>query len=107
MRPADPAPTTTTSVSAYVIMSVMYRRVISRDTIDSLIGSNLNDRRSYGGGDEADIETEKFCEPALAGRGRLRAGRTAPWAEESRKAGLDLEECERVRVEVMVAMDEI
>ena len=57
MRPADPAPTTTTSVSAYVIMSVMYRRVISRDTIDSLMGSNLNDPRSYAG-DWAAADTE-------------------------------------------------
>lgn len=39
----------------------MYLRVISRDTIDSLIGANLKAFRSYGGDEEADIETETFC----------------------------------------------
>ena len=43
----------------------------------------------------------------MAGRRTLRAGRAVPWADESRKDDLGLEEREDVRVEVMVAIDEI
>lgn len=82
----------------------MYLRVISRDTIDSLIGSNLKDWRSYGGGDGDDADMD-------ARRERLKFLRACCWGFrrntvlwERREEGLAVlvKEGEEMVVEAMV-----
>lgn len=82
----------------------MYLRVISRETMDSLMGSKANPLRSYGGG-EADMEIACGATEDLAGwwtRREEGGAKGVPWKEEeSKKArvwGLE------VRVEAMVAI---
>lgn len=84
-------------------MSVMYRRVISRDTIDSLMGSNLNDFRSYGG-DAADMETERLLPGVDLMGWRRRDVGMDEWWWDSKKEVLGLEEREGVKVVAMVAI---
>ncbi|POO00440.1 hypothetical protein TorRG33x02_038530, partial [Trema orientale] len=84
----------------------MYLRVISRDTIDSLIGSNRKLCRSYGtldpDPDPADMDTEK---EAFVGWTRNEGGAMGvPWKEDSKTEALDRE---AVRVEAMVAMKKL
>jgi hypothetical protein len=78
----------------------MYRLVISRDTIDSLMGSNLNEFRLYGGDAAADMETERWlwlCGVDLMG------WRRRDW-EDSKKEVLGFEEREGAKVVAMVAI---
>ncbi|PON61446.1 hypothetical protein PanWU01x14_145660 [Parasponia andersonii] len=82
----------------------MYLRVISRDTIDSLIGSNRKLCRSYGtlDPDPADMDAEK---EAFVGWTLNEGGAMGvPWKEDSKMEALDRE---AVRVEAMVAMKKL
>lgn len=64
----------------------MYLRVISRDTMDSLMGSNLKLFRSYGGGDEAaDMETDALRGEDFALRWKESGVMGTPWKEDSKR----------------------
>lgn len=83
----------------------MYLLVISRETIDSLIGSNLNDLRSYGGDEKAETVNWWFCWPDLIGWRRDAVEIETPLKDDSKKlVVLGLEEREEAKVVAMVAI---
>lgn len=71
--------------------------------MDSLMGSNLKELRSYGL--VKDMEMVEFCGLDLMGVKRDAKG--VPWKEDlwSRKDGFGFEESEGVRVVAMVAIE--